>query len=1107
MLLTSEKPSAARASSDAPRPPHIAVTLLGEFAVSVNGAAIDAARWKFKHPRLLWQMFCLAPGHRLSRDEAAEVLWPQATVQASSNRLYHTLHTLRGIFSDAGVADARQLVQLQAGTLRLDPGIRLDVDVQRFAQAVTAARACIGNDAALAHLERAHEIHRSALPLPAAAGDWFALHCQALQRDWLWLLEQLVQRYQAADRLSDAVRVGQALVKAEPSNEAAHRRLIEHHCAQGRPDLALQQYAACSRYLRRDLGTLPSAATRQLMQRIGASKAGEGPAQSPRSRYVAPARASPLLGREAELSELQRWLLDGGARLITVTAAGGVGKTRLSAALAERVQEHFSDGVHVVALSTLSQPSRLAERVCQSLNITAGEQPAEQRLSAALATRHLLLVLDCFEHLIDAAPQLSQWLRAAPKLSIVVTSQCALKSRAERVYELKTLLVRAPQAAIDLFCLTAHRAGVAMRLPEDEPAIRLICERVGGNTLAIELAAAQLARVELADVPAALAAGPLAFLAGAAPDGEQRHTSLEATIAWSCSLLAPAEASLLNLASVFAGDFGVEDAQAVLGGLVGNGAIPQILRALMERHLLAIRTDPVLPDARRFAMLDAVRTFARGAAHADARWPQAQRLHAEHFSRLAALASEQRNRGRNDEAHAIFAVAEAEFRQCEMWLRAHAATEDYLRASWQIGLLRMSFGTLSEAIERLQQATRTPTEGRGESEQSARCQRMLAFALRNTGDLAGAIRATKAARALVDEDSTNEVLIDRIEYQLAIYSLMQLRLDPALKYVDSSIPRLRRNGREDLLLGSLSMLTGCLELRGDYARARDAAELAVEYAYLADSPHNTLIFLLTLRSIETQIGRLDQAQKTLDECMTLADAGYDKLAHLFVLLAPGSLAFEHARFAECSAHFASASVHARQHWPGRAVIAALWQEFVLMETGGESDVRLLLSLSDREFHFDDDFAVVYVRSRTYRLRLQAERGLWTAAKATIARLQWLLRRTGNPLWASLAAESAALVAHELGHSELAHAFLSLSRELQAVRGIIATPRQTASWARHEARLQQERLGDDSVTVAVELAELLQQWLPALRELAREPPRSPLVDRLISSARLHGAVAA
>ncbi len=1104
LLPISEKPSVARAAPEVSLPPRVAVTLLGHFSVSVNGAAIDARRWKLKHPRLLWQMLCLAPAHRIARDEAADALWPQAGVQASQNRLYHTLHALRGLFDAAGLADARGLVQLQAGTLWLDARVALDLDVQRFAQAVAAARACSGNDAALAHLQRAYEIHRGTLALPAGAGEWFTPHRQAVQRDWSWLLEQLAQRHQAAGRIDAAAAVGQALVQAEPGNEAAHRRLIELYDAQGRPDLVVQQYTACSRCLRRHLGIEPSAATRALMQRSVAKKACETPGPTQQARYAAPSHASPMLGREADLTALQRWLLEDGARLITITAAGGLGKTRLAAALAEQVQAQFVDGVHFVVLGTESQPSRLAERICQSLGIVTQGRSAEQVLPAALATRHLLLVLDCFEHLVDAAPQLSQWLRVAPKLHIVVTSQCALKLRAERVYELPTLLERAPQAAIDLFALTARRAGASLRWPGDEPAIRDICERLGGNTLAIELAAAQLARVVLADVPAALADAPLVFLASPAADGERRHTSLATAIAWSCSLLAPAQAALLKLASVFAADFGAQEVQAVLGGLFDAGTITPMLRALTERHLIVSRVDPRQPDARRFAMLDSVRAFARSAAAADARWPQVQRSHAEYFSRVATQGFEHFNKGRNAEATLTFAVGAADFMQCERWLREHAAAEDYLRASSRIAVLRTNFGCLREAIEHLQEAIRTRVEGCVEREQSARCHRMLSFALALSGDAAGAKRSARAARALVVEDSSNELLSERIDYLLANFSLWALRFDAVLKYVGSSILRLQRNGRQDLILGSANMLAELLDVQGDHARAWAAADLAVNCAYRAQAPHQTLIVLLWLMRIETHAGRLDQAQATLRECITLADAGNDKGTHLLVLRAQGVLAFEQGRFAGADAHFARVSNYGHRYWPARAFVATLWQEYVLMETGREHEVKLLLTLSDRAFYFGSEFAVEYVLSRTYRLRLQAERGLWTAAATTAARLQRLLRRSGNPLWASWTAESAALAAHALGRVELARACLSLSRDLQAARGIIATPRQAASWVRHEARLRQARPAQALSADAGGLLERLQQLLPVLQALVREPLQDPQVDRLLASVRMHGA---
>jgi DNA-binding SARP family transcriptional activator/predicted ATPase len=1101
LLSASERRLVAATVPDVATLPRIAVTLLGDFAVSVNGAAIDATRWKFKHPRLLLQMLCLAPGHRVSRDEATEALWPQANTQAACNRLHHALHTLRAILRGAGLSDARLLVQLQAGTLLLDSSVVLDLDVTRFVQAVAAARACDGAAAGLAHLENARAEHRGAFAVPAAVDDWFAPHRKAVLRDQVWVLEQLALRHRAAGHVDQALQTYKELVQAEPSNELAHRSLIELHAAQQRPDLVARQYAACRRYLRRDLGVEPSPMTRQLMQSV-ADKARDSPGPATdvvarqRVRFVAPLHASPLLGREADLAELQRWLLDEGARLITIAAAGGVGKTRLAAALAEQVQEHFSDGVHFVALGALNQPSRLAERVCHALGITTAEQPAERLLPAALATRHLLLVLDCFEHLVDAAPQLCDWLKAAPRLHIVVTSQCAMKSRAERVYELPTLLVRDPRAAIDLFSLTARGVGAALCLPDGEPVIRRICERVGGNTLAIELAAAQLARVKLADVLAELTRAPLVFLAGTAPDGERRHTSLEATIGWSCSLLAPAEAALLTLASVFAGDFNAEDAQAVLGELLGAGTVPALLGALVRRHLLVVRVDAAQHASKRFAMLDAVQAFARRAALSDQRCARVQLLHANHFSNIVKQAREWRIKGQNAEAGSIFRASTADFEQALRWMREHASTQDYLRTCSQNGLLQLSYGFLREAEESLRAATRVHAHSQGEKDESAQCHRQLSIALRTVGDLRGATQMAQAARGLA-KDSTDEVLRERIDYQLSLLSLSQLRIDAALKSVAGSISLLLRHGREDLLTSELLQARACVAICGDYARSRALVELVIDRAHQAQRPMDLMCALAHLSEVETLIGRLDLAQESLRECAALVGAAYEANAQAAVLTNLSTLAFERCYFVEAVEHADRALIHLRSARPTHAVVARLCHEHVLMETGREADTKVLPTLSEREFPFDPDWAPEYVRSRVYRLRLLAERGEWPEARKTLALLRQLVQRTGNPLWASWVAEAAAVAGRALGCNELAQAFLTLSRQLQSAHGMLSTPRQVASWSRHEARLREAGPVCAAAGAAGSVAAMLEQLLPTLRPLLRPLPPQPLVDRLLS----------
>jgi DNA-binding SARP family transcriptional activator/predicted ATPase len=1032
----------------------IAVTLLGEFSVSVDGAPIGAERWKFKHPRLLWQMLCLAPGHHVSRDEAAEALWPQASVQASSNRLYHTLHTLRGILRGAGLADARQLVQLQAGTLWFDAALALDVDVTRFVHAVAAARACNGDQTALAPLERARALCGS-LALPAAAGDWFAPHRQALHRDRVWVLEQLAERYQAAARLDDAVQVGQALVQAEPSNEAAHRRLIELYGAQGRPDLAAQQYTACSRHLRRDLGIEPSLSTRQRVEAIGARQPRRADAAPPgpaaRARFEAPARATPLLGREAELGELQQWLLQAdGPRLITIAAAGGIGKTRLAAALAEQVQDHFADGVHFIALSDVQRPSRLAERLCQALALSTGERSAEQMLPEALASRQTLLVLDRFEHLLEAAAQLTQWLRAAPRLRIVVTSQCALKLRAERAFELQPLSVHAPQAAVELFVQTAAHAGVDVHGAQQEGLVRRVCERLCGNALAIELAAAQLASVPLAALPDALHE-PLQLLVGTSPDGEAQHASLQATIGWSVSLLAPQEAQLLALASVFAGDFSADDVQAVLGCLLDEPSLQASLRTLLDRHLLFRR--PAAQDGQlgRFALADAVRAYAQQQAPALAQWPQAVAAHAQRCARVAAEALDAMKAGQHGQSRRAYVSVAADLERALQWHREQADTRAHLQLCWQAGCLMANFGVIREAVDCLEEGIRVVAHGAEERDQSAWCHYILARTMGTLGNMPVALRWLNVARALA-KGSPDQRLVGQIGVFSAVTQYAQLRLPQALRAIEGVIRATAHLDARQRPPGPHAILAGCVIAQGDYARALAVCDEALEQALAARDSHSAVQALVQSATADIGRGQLDRAEATVQECRLLLESSGTVGVEMAVSTLRFFIAFERADYEQVCVPLAELSALCSATQPKRAIMVRVAQEFVLMETDGLAQVSLLRTLTDDEFPFALH-VTMYVGVQAYRLLLQALDGDWAGLGKTLARSCRLVRRAGNAAWGARLAEVAAVAAQRAGQAAVAQRLLAQSRELLASRRITPTPRQRSSWSRTDALLR------------------------------------------------------
>jgi predicted ATPase/tetratricopeptide (TPR) repeat protein len=872
------------------------------------------------------------------------------------------------------------------------------------------------------------------------------------------VLDQLSRRYRAAGRIDDEVRVMQALTQLQPTDQAAHQTLIALYDAQGRPDLAARQYSACCRGLRHADGALPSALTQELARRIAAKAQGtasdaatDEPAQ--RVRFAAPQRASPLLGRRADLELLQSWLDDAGSRLITITAAGGVGKTRLAAALAEQVQDRFSDGVCLLSLGTLAQPSQLAERVFRALRPSSSQQSADQSLLPLLQARHLLLVLDCFEHLADVAPQLSTWLEAAPRLHIVVTSQCALKLRSERVYELPTLFKRSPSAAAALFVLTARRAGFVLDSTAGQPLIEQVCERVGGNALAIELAAAQLGRVGLEELPRALARAPLDLLVGTAADDERRHTSLQATIAWSCSLLTAEQITALTMLSVFAGDFGLEDAQAVLADLFDKAAVQALLRSLVDRHLLSPSVDAVPHDQRRFALLDSVRDFARRQAEADSRWGDVQRRHADHFDQVAESAYVAFEKGLLAQCGSIYNAAAADIGQSMRWRQRHAAAEDYLRACWHLSIVQIGEGAEREAIGLLQHAISVSVSSRREKDNKGWCCLQLARACNIDGDLKGAIQAVRAGRALA-QDSCDTVLKDRLDYRWGVLLLAQMQFTAIQRRVDRSIARLPRSGSEEVRATRHLLLSACLDMQGQYAQAVSAAERAAESAYEAHHVPYTAMSLQALAAIYRRWGRLDQAQAALHERAALVGSSDSVFERYDLAADQGALAFERGQMAAASACFEQGVQYTRSHLPQLVTAAELRLACVAVECGRDAEAELVLSAPEDAFPWRVDHANEYVRLRTYRLRLEAERGDWAAAQATLNRLCQLQRQSSNPLWASWIAESVALLAHRLGHVEWAGSALQLSKRLQAERGIFATPRQVASWSRVEAHLRQ-----------------------------------------------------
>ncbi|MDX1622381.1 MAG: tetratricopeptide repeat protein [Gemmatimonadota bacterium] len=585
-----------------------------------------------------------------------------------------------------------------------------------------------------------------------------------------------------------------------------------------------------------------------------------------------PARTSSLVGREEEIARVRSLLLDEDARLVTLIGPGGTGKTRLGIQAAAEVIDRYRDGAWLVDLASVREPELVAGEILRIRDARPEADETEvDALRRHLRDREMLLVLDNFEQVVEAAPLVAELLEAAPGLTILVTSQAALRIRGEREVSVPPLAVPDPgeedpdrllgSEAVALFDQRARAAVPSFRLSEENAAaVRDICLLLDGLPLAIELAAA---RVKLFAPKALLRRLEESFdvLATGGRDLPERQRTLRGALEWSYDLLAETEAALFRRQAVFAGGFTLEAAESVCTTPEDELDVLDALTSLLDKSLLRrVETD----GAPRFERLRTIRAFA--------------------VEKLEESGEADRWRGRHAGHFAVFAdridYGGSEGRGTREWLERLDRELDNLRAAMEWALERGEAGIAPRICAILPAVWFL----RGVGEEGRRwLERTLA--LEDSLEARGRARVLNLIGRLgqVEGDNSPEV-VARFEESLEIYrevgdrsgearALMNLgnvrrrleAFEQARGLFEESLGIYRGIGDHFGVCSALMNLGDLANARGDVERARELFAEARDTARAGENPIALAYALQYLGQVALETDELERAADLFEE--------------------------------------------------------------------------------------------------------------------------------------------------------------------------------------------------------------------------------------------------
>ena len=835
----------------------VELRVLGALEVVDGGGPVPLPA--AKHRRLLASLV-VANARTLSADELIDAVWGETPPASARKLLQVYISQLRKALPDSVRIRTRPPgygLELPAGSL----------DAERFEQLTAEAAAALegGNPSLAASLaERGLALWRGRAYADVAYDDFARTEASRLEELRLVASELRLCARLELGRDTDAMGEVLALAAEHPLRESLQELGMLALYRAGRQSEALELYAATRSRLRDELGLEPGPKLRALQRRILEQSPDLELALELDEGGISALPESPtaLVGRREELEGL-RALLRGGTRLVTLTGAGGSGKTRLALEVAREQASSYANGAALVELAPLGDPALTVPTIAAALGVAElPGKPLLESLVAALQPRELLLVLDNAEHVRDAAPAFVELVRRAPRLTVLVTSRAVLHVSGEHVFPVGPL---ADDDAVELFVRRARATDRSfVSTTETDEVVRDICRRLDGLPLALELAAA---RVRVLDVRTLLErlSSRLTLLTGGPRDLPARQQTLSETIAWSANLLSERELEVFAALSVFPAGATLAAAEAV------GGADLDVLATLVD-HYLVRRDDPAAEQ--RFSQLETIREYARGRLAQD---PHAERAVHERLADWCVALAEQ---------------AEAELgggTQTD-WFARLDAEHDNLRA----GLAELQQQADAEAFLRLAvplfrfwYVRGYLTEGRRWLEQALAGAEQASATLRRRGfTAAGAIAllqgdygaaTTLAERALgVARELDDRRLVANALSNLGAIVLAAGDEARAEDVLADAVDLAREVGDERILALALNNLGDVALTTAAYERAEPLFAESLALLSARGDTANIARSLFNLGSVQLMRGRHAEARERFDESLHLSHAAGDK---------------------------------------------------------------------------------------------------------------------------------------------------------------------------------------------------------------------------------------